>query len=557
VLKFPLTGTVESDVFWRIKAIFAGLLALLPMLFFVRRFAHWGTPAVLFFAAALQLSCSLMVWSATLPLQFYLAWYDWLALLLLLPAQLAIVAVFLANAFEFSEIVLARGLRRRFELLPGIVGPAPKVSLHLACSNEPPEMVIATLDSLAELDYPNFEVLVVDNNTRDPALWEPVQAHVQALGARFRFFSLGPWPGFKSGALNFALEHTASDASIIGVVDSDYVVAPNWLRQTVGYFADPKVGFVQLPQAHREFQSSAFRAICNYEYEGFFRIGMHHRHERDAIIMHGTMTLIRRAPLVADGGWAQWCICEDAELGLRLYRDGFSSVYVDEKLGRGLTPADIAAFKSQRFRWAFGAMQILRRHWRWVACERRLSMGQRAHFLTGWFSWFADALHAGFSMLAIAWTVGMLLFPRWFDLPLPLYLIPVLGLFVFKAAFGLISYAKRVDCNWWQSLGAAVAAMALSHTIARGVVQGLTAEKPVFNRTAKKRRINAKPSTWGAVREELFMLAGLLAAIVGVALLIGWENDEALLWTAVLAVQAIPYASAMGLALVASRVESP
>ena len=47
----------------------------------------------------------------------------------------------------------------------------PKVSLHVPIYAEPPEMVIGTLDALARLRYPNFEVLVIDNNTKDPALW--------------------------------------------------------------------------------------------------------------------------------------------------------------------------------------------------------------------------------------------------------------------------------------------------------------------------------------------------------------------------------------------------
>jgi len=58
--------------------------------------------------------------------------------------------------------------------------------------------------------------------------------------------------------------------------------------------------------------------MCGWEYAGFFDIGMVHRNERNAIIQHGTMTLVRRSALDALGGWAQWCVCEDAELGLRL-----------------------------------------------------------------------------------------------------------------------------------------------------------------------------------------------------------------------------------------------
>ena len=73
-------------------------------------------------------------------------------------------------------------------------------------------MLIETLDALARLDYPNFEVLVIDNNTQDEAVWRPVEAHCARLGARFRFFHVDPLAGFKAGALNFALRQTAPDA---------------------------------------------------------------------------------------------------------------------------------------------------------------------------------------------------------------------------------------------------------------------------------------------------------------------------------------------------------
>ena len=50
---------------------------------------------------------------------------------------------------------------------------------------------------------------------------------------------------------------------------------------------------------------------------------MHHRNERNAIIQHGTMTMVRRGALEATGAWSEWTICEDAELGLRLMRSAF------------------------------------------------------------------------------------------------------------------------------------------------------------------------------------------------------------------------------------------
>ncbi len=124
------------------------------------------------------------------------------------------------------------------------------------------------------------------------------------------------------------------------MVDADYVVDPDWLRVTVAHFEPPRVAVVQCPQAHRDWQHNAFQRMASWEYDGFFRIGMHHRNERDAIIQHGTMTLVRKRALVDTGGWSEWCICEDAELGLRLMNAGWETRYIDEVLGRGLTPSN-------------------------------------------------------------------------------------------------------------------------------------------------------------------------------------------------------------------------
>ncbi|OFV94009.1 MAG: hypothetical protein A3G76_04845 [Acidobacteria bacterium RIFCSPLOWO2_12_FULL_65_11] len=91
-----------------------------------------------------------------------------------------------------------------------------------------------------------------DRNTADERLWRPVEAHCAVLGERFRFFHLLPWPGYESGALSFALAHTNSDAEIVGVIDADYVVEPEYLADLVGYFANERVAFVQTPQDYRD-----------------------------------------------------------------------------------------------------------------------------------------------------------------------------------------------------------------------------------------------------------------------------------------------------------------
>ncbi|RDI97634.1 glycosyltransferase [Dyella solisilvae] len=546
-LKFPFTGPVTEDTAWPWKAIAASLLALLPMVWFATRYSRFKLMGRLFFCALIQLACGLIVWSATLPFNFYLSWVDWTMLVLLFPAQIAILAILLINGFEFTEVLWRRNWVRHAGMLrPDPVEKQPFVSIHLACYNEPPEMVIVTLDSLANLHYENYEVLVIDNNTKDPAIWKPVQEYCEKLGSKFRFFHLEPWPGFKAGALNFGLKETDPRADVVAVIDADYVVREDWLSTLTGYFHDPKVAVVQCPQAHRDFEHNRFRRMTAWEYDGFFRIGMHHRNERNAIIQHGTMTMVRRSALEGTGGWSEWTICEDAELGLRLMHAGYELVYVDELMGVGLTPADFKAYKSQRYRWAFGAMQILKGRWDWMTKKGPLSGGQRFHFLTGWFSWFADALHLIFTMMAIFWTAGMVAFPTIFSLPMQLFLIPVIGFFFAKAIFGIVLYRARVPCSWYDTLMASLASMGLSHAIARGILHGLTREKTSFVVTAKSRRLGGSNfAAFNPVREELLMAIALTCCVIGMGLRFGTHYVEGTLWMFILSAQSIPYVSAV------------
>lgn len=553
--KFSFTGTVIEDPLWPWKAGAASLLALLPMFWFARHFIRFRVTGLFFFLILVQLSASILVWMATLPYDFYLSPLDWTMLLLLFPAQLAIILILLINGFEFTEVIWRPYWLREFKpLTPQAGDPQPFVSIHLACYNEPPEMVILTLDSLAALDYENYEVLVLDNNTRNPEIWKPVEARCAKLGRRFRFFHLEPWGGFKAGALNYGLEVTDARAEVVAVIDADYEVRSDWLRALTGYFNNPKVAVVQCPQAHREWQHNEFRRMTNWEYDGFFRIGMHHRNERNAIIQHGTMTMVRKDVLVNTGAWSEWTICEDAELGLRLMKAGHELVYVDELMGKGLTPADFKAYKSQRYRWAFGAMQIMKARLDWMISKTStLTRGQRFHFLTGWFSWFGDALHLVFTLMAMLWTLGMVLAPQYFMLPMYLFLVPLIGFFLFKAAFGIILYRVRVPCSWRDTIAASVASMSLSHAIARGIFEGLWRKKGEFIRTAKSRRIGAKPNPFTSVSEELLLFLALMACIAGMINSIGIHYVEGKLWIAILAAQAIPYGSALIGAWIAHR----
>ena len=225
-------------------------------------------------------------------------------------------------------------------------------------------MLKLTLDSVARLNYPNFECILVINNTPDPAFWQPVEEHCKTLGERFKFVREDNLEGFKAGALRLALAHTADDAEIIGVLDADYVVHPDWLKDLAPLFADPRVGLVQAPQDHRDATRSAMHLAMNGEYAGFFDIGMVQRNEHNAIVTHGTMCLMRRSALIAAGNWSSDTICEDTDLGLTILELGWTAHYTNRRYGHGLLPDSYQAYKRQRDRWAYGGFQIMKKHWR-------------------------------------------------------------------------------------------------------------------------------------------------------------------------------------------------
>ena len=428
-----------------------------------------------------------------------------------------------------------------------------KVSIHVPAYNEPPEMLIETLDALAKLDYPDFEVVVVDNNTRDETVWRPVEAHCQKLGPRFRFFHVDPLAGFKAGALNFALEQTAPDASIIAVIDSDYVVNANWLHDLVPAFDNERMAIVQAPQDYRDARGNAFKAMCYSEYRGFFHIGMVTRNERNAIIQHGTMTMVRRDVLEKVGGWAPWCITEDAELGLRVFRAGYEASYISNSYGRGLMPDTFIDFKKQRHRWAYGAMQILKAHARALfSRNEELTAGQRYHFVAGWLPWVADGLNLVFNIAALVWSILMVFAPHIFDPPLLMFSVLPLSLFTFKLVKLVHLYQTRVGANVRQTIAAALAGLALAHTIGVATVKGLFTRSEPFFRTPKRGERQALIRAVADAREETLLMVSLWIAAYAVSKSPLMDSPDLTVWQISLMIQSVPYAATLIVSIISA-----
>ena len=546
--KYPMDGDVIAMPNWEHWATGAAVFSVVLMVLFLFTRSSLKLPGLLFFGLIANLAASTIFWSVSIGAQQYqtnLTIVFWGILILM---QVLAAVILLIETLEIAEVIWHRKTVRTFQPLtppPGF--KYPKVSLHLPIHNEPPAMVRMTLEALNKVDYPNLEVLVMDNNTKDPAVWEPVREDCERLGPKFRFFHLENWPGFKAGAINHALEQTAADAEIIAVIDSDYILSPDWLNCMVPYFDNENVGFIQSPQDYRDLDQSAFKSFCYWEYAGFFNIGMVQRNEYNAIIQHGTMTMIRKSALLEVGKWSEWCICEDSELGLRLYEAGYDSVYVKNSFGKGVMPDTMSGYMTQRFRWVYGAMQIIKAHWRSFLPSKspKLTPAQKYYFIAGWLPWFSDALALLFTITSLILTGVILYDPIHSELPANAFLLPTVGIFSFKIIRGLWLYQARVPCSVWQSLGASLSGLALTHTVAKGVIQGLFTTGKPFMRTPKFEQHSPLLVGLLTIRQELLLLILLSIAIGMMASLEHFDNFSGRLWIAILSVQAVPYVAAL------------
>ena len=262
---------------------------------------------------------------------------------------------------------------------------------------------------------------------------------------------------------------------------------------------------MQTPQDYREYRNDPYLTSCYDAYSYFFAASMPSRNARNSIIFAGTMGLIRRRTLQELGGWPEWCITEDSETSLRILKAGYEGVYVPEAFGQGIMPLTFATFKSQRFRWCFGGIQILRRHVRDLLslprrADNRLTLGQRIDYLFGTgLVWFNDLLYLGFTAVLLVTAYLVLTGQGTSFRPLygALVLLPA-ALIASGLLRALWSLRHRTGIGVGRALLALLNWLSLSWTVAIAALQALIRSKAVFMRTPKERD---DQTVWSAIRD--------------------------------------------------------
>jgi cellulose synthase/poly-beta-1,6-N-acetylglucosamine synthase-like glycosyltransferase len=523
-------GAAAGAGAWR-SLVVAGALGL-AVLVFAPGARAWTLRGLLTWSLTIVAGAAYLAYVAVWLAHAHLGTASFMGGSLLWLLELFVYVLALGYVWELVDVLARWDWRRRTEMrreiegapFPGPPpGPRPFVSLHVPTHNEPPDLVIETLERLADLDYDDYEVLVLDNNTEDPELWRPVERFCRSH-EKFGFFHLEDWPGYKSGALNYGLEKVDPRTELIGVVDADYHVDPDFLTRCAPLFSDPDLAFVQTPQDYREWDVDPYFRRLYHSYAYFFDVSQRSRNERNGAIFGGTMGLIRRDALVDVGGWDEWCITEDAELSLRLLRAGWSGTHVEHSFGRGIMPLTFEALKRQRFRWCFGGVQMLRLHGRSLLPGRRteenaLTLGQRWAYLIGGLQWFGDLAGLLFTAFLLVGAVDVFagdgLVVRRFSAPL---LVSVIGLVVLGSLRSVALLRRTAHIGWREAVGALGLWLALGWVVALASVRGLVARQGAFLRTPKIRGdVSWRDSLRGNLVESVLALLCLTGSVAGFA----------------------------------------
>uniref|UniRef100_B8HQQ1 Cellulose synthase (UDP-forming) n=1 Tax=Cyanothece sp. (strain PCC 7425 / ATCC 29141) TaxID=395961 RepID=B8HQQ1_CYAP4 len=274
----------------------------------------------------------------------------------------------------------------------------PNVDILVPTYNEPVEILRRTIIGCQALDYANKKIYLLDDTRR---------AQVEDLAGELgcEYMARPDNRHAKAGNLNHALSQTQGE--LIVVFDADFIPTRNFLKRTIGFFQDPQVALVQTPQSFYNPDPIAHNLglenIITHDEEVFYRHMQEFRDAVGSVVCAGTSFVVRRSALEGVRGFATDSITEDYFTGIRLSAQQHRLVYLDEKLSAGLAAEDIAAFATQRFRWARGTLQAF-----FIQANPLTIPGltpvQRLAHLEGLLSWFGTWSRVGFLLMPLAYS---------------------------------------------------------------------------------------------------------------------------------------------------------
>lgn len=233
----------------------------------------------------------------------------------------------------------------------------PTVDVYITTYNEGIEVIERTIISALRLDWPKnkLKIYVLDDGKRE---W--LENYCKSKGAHY--ITREKNIHYKAGNINNALNKT--NGEYILVLDADFIPFRQFIYRTIGFLInDPKIAIVQTPQCfynHDYIQTNLhLHSDVSDDQRIFFDIMMQCRDYWDASFWCGTSSIVRRSALEEIGGVPTDTVTEDIATTLVMFRKGYITRFLNEKLSHGIAPENLNALMIQRKRWCKGSIQTL------------------------------------------------------------------------------------------------------------------------------------------------------------------------------------------------------
>lgn len=271
----------------------------------------------------------------------------------------AVVGLFLYGMNAYIMLAVHWRSRRRVPVGPP-APPAdwPMVTVQLPIFNER-YVARRLLEAVGALGYPadRLEIQLLDDSTDDTAeILAETASRLRDNGLTVTHLRRNTRAGFKAGALAAGLE--VARGEFLAIFDADFVPPPDFLRNTIPHFADPKVAVVQARWGHLNRDFSLLTVAQALGIDGHFGVEQSARCWGNLFLnFNGTAGVWRKAAIEDSGGWTHDTLTEDLDLSYRAQLRGWRILYRPELVCPAELPVLITGFKSQQRRWAKGSMQ--------------------------------------------------------------------------------------------------------------------------------------------------------------------------------------------------------
>lgn len=233
----------------------------------------------------------------------------------------------------------------------------PSVAVVVAARHEPKHILHETFTTLANLDYPNKNIYLLDDSTD-----EKYHKEADELGREFKIkvFRRAGRHGDKAGVINDAIKNMSE--KYLAIFDADQNPMPDFLERTLPILEqDPNVAFVQTPQFYTNIAKSPVAEGASMQQAIFYEGICEGKNEDNAMFCCGTNVVFNMKALKEVGGFDEESVTEDFATSVKLHLKGYRSVYYNHACAFGMAPETLSAYFTQQSRWATGSIGVFRK----------------------------------------------------------------------------------------------------------------------------------------------------------------------------------------------------